>query len=246
LFSGAVAILRLIVGALKAQSSSYAAQRAAAGTLIRNRLSELKSCASQAIASVKQAEDAQRLQQQTARDLELADAREQAKEETERVKLVKQAFEKLKREAQRVSKRRQRLIRVLRSILNMLKGDNTASKGSFSKAIKKALEASAFSPYTVGRWSTCSAGCGVGTQTRSVECAGSSCVQPAPASSRPCFTRACPSSCRVGPWLAWTECSKSCGRGVQVRRREVISLGASAKCPTLTQSRTCVDQPCSA
>lgn len=57
--------------------------------------------------------------------------------------------------------------------------------------------------WSVGGWSSCSASCGGGTQTREVSCkrddgvvvAESFCTQPKPAQSQSCNTQACPISC---------------------------------------------------
>ncbi|XP_061621300.1 A disintegrin and metalloproteinase with thrombospondin motifs 18 isoform X2 [Phyllopteryx taeniolatus] len=77
-----------------------------------------------------------------------------------------------------------------------------------------------------GEWATCSRSCGGGQQSRTLRCmrkvtyqreeaaAHSLCPVVSPGQLRPCNTQACPPGWNAG---AWTQCSKSCGRGLRKR-----------------------------
>ena len=55
-----------------------------------------------------------------------------------------------------------------------------------------------------------------------------------------------PRDCMVGPWEGWRSCSKSCGGGQQIRRRNVTypaKFGGSP-CPELENKRVCNMTPC--
>ena len=56
--------------------------------------------------------------------------------------------------------------------------------------------------WTVGRWSSCNASCGGGSQTRSVTCQYDGCTGVRPSSSRSCNTQACSVDCQ-GYWGDW-------------------------------------------
>merc|ERR1711871_338128 len=62
-----------------------------------------------------------------------------------------------------------------------------------------------------------------------------------------CDRGTCPQDCSVTAWGDWTTCSKSCGKGMHSRRREIdtINPGASGYvCPSLSEHRHCNDHAC--
>ena len=54
--------------------------------------------------------------------------------------------------------------------------------------------------------------------------------------------------CRVSPWTPWTTCSRTCGDGVQQRKRGVLAepQGIGHKCPALDETKPCNLKPCAA
>lgn len=80
--------------------------------------------------------------------------------------------------------------------------------------------------WSAGEWGPCSRSCGGGQQTRTLRClrkvtyqreeavVQSLCPVMSPAQVQPCNTQACPPEWSTG---SWSQCSKSCGRGVRKR-----------------------------
>lgn len=110
--------------------------------------------------------------------------------------------------------------------------------------------------WSASAWSTCSATCGTGQQSRAVTCLNE--ATPAPASAcaglpMPPSTQACSApACVTYAWHAgdWSSCSAACGGGTRTRAVQCVdSMGgvaasglcAGASPPT---SESCNDQPC--
>jgi hypothetical protein len=104
-------------------------------------------------------------------------------------------------------------------------------------------------------WSTCSANCGGGTQTRTrnvitpAQNGGNSC--PVLSETQPCNTEQCviqspPVNCLVGDWSSWSMCSANCGGGTQTRRRNIITPAQNGgnSCPVLSETQPCNTQQC--
>jgi len=100
-------------------------------------------------------------------------------------------------------------------------------------------------------WGPCSVSCHSGTRTRHREVQ----VQPkhdgkpcgVDTETGSCDRGTCPQDCSVTAWGDWTTCSKSCGKGMHSRRREIdtINPGASGYvCPSLSEHRHCNDHAC--
>ncbi|XP_069815842.1 SCO-spondin-like [Dendropsophus ebraccatus] len=96
-------------------------------------------------------------------------------------------------------------------------------------------------------WSSCSASCGEGTQTRSRQC-----DRPAPQNGgrhcvgdhrqrRPCRGPACPELDPWSEWSSWSPCSMTCGGGEQIRVRECRYHECEGKA---IQSRMCNNHVC--
>ncbi|MFN4253882.1 MAG: T9SS type A sorting domain-containing protein [Saprospiraceae bacterium] len=99
-------------------------------------------------------------------------------------------------------------------------------------------------------WSNCTVSCGGGIQTRTREIVTppANGGQPCPplSETQACNEYPCPVDCVVGPWSNWSNCTVSCGGGVQTRTRNVVTYPANGglPCPTLLEARACNTQPC--
>ncbi|MGH0126828.1 UNVERIFIED_CONTAM: hypothetical protein FKN15_007149 [Acipenser sinensis] len=101
--------------------------------------------------------------------------------------------------------------------------------------------------WSAGEWSTCSKSCGLGQQSRQIQClrkvafkreevvAHSQCPVMTPAQGQPCNNKACLPEWSAG---AWSECSKTCGRGLKKRSVYCSSTNLSNK-PSILPDSTC-------
>uniref|UniRef100_A0A8C4QUG6 PLAC domain-containing protein n=1 Tax=Eptatretus burgeri TaxID=7764 RepID=A0A8C4QUG6_EPTBU len=86
--------------------------------------------------------------------------------------------------------------------------------------------------WQVGEWTPCSRSCGGGKEKREALCLGGdglplkekSCLNRKPPTQRSCEVHACPPKWHTE---AWTECSKSCGRGIRKRALQCRSMQVS-------------------
>ena len=103
------------------------------------------------------------------------------------------------------------------------------------------------------QWTSCSAMCGGGTQSRTrtvtTPAANGGAACPALTDSQTCNTGACPIpaiDCVVSDWSDWSTCSVLCGGGTQTRSRHITTPpnATGASCPALTDSRGCNPDAC--
>ena len=100
-------------------------------------------------------------------------------------------------------------------------------------------------------WSTCSATCagGIQTQSRYVVTQGANGGLACPTlltQQQTCNTFPCPINCVVDAWSLWSDCTLTCGGGVQSSTRKIITAAAygGVPCPSLTQQQACNVQLC--
>ena len=91
----------------------------------------------------------------------------------------------------------------------------------------------------VGQWTTCSAQCGPGLQTRTVVTPSANGGAACPALSQQCNQGPCPVDCVQSEWTA---CSASCDVGTQTRTTVSPAAYGGAVCGPLSQS--CNNGPC--
>ncbi|CAJ0956895.1 unnamed protein product [Ranitomeya imitator] len=90
--------------------------------------------------------------------------------------------------------------------------------------------------WSAGQWSPCSASCGGGQQTRTIQClqkktmqgeelvGHSNCPVSTPIQAQQCNTQDCPAEWSTGPW---SQCSRSCGKGI--KKREVYCRSVNSE-----------------
>eukprot|EP00929_Paragymnodinium_shiwhaense_P115847 TRINITY_DN8499_c0_g8_i1.p1 TRINITY_DN8499_c0_g8~~TRINITY_DN8499_c0_g8_i1.p1 ORF type:complete len:5046 (+),score=966.34 TRINITY_DN8499_c0_g8_i1:123-15260(+) len=101
-------------------------------------------------------------------------------------------------------------------------------------------------------WGSCSTTCGGGTRFRSKPIAaqpvngGKPCEDP-PTNEQGCGMAPCPQHCSLGQWQDWSDCSRTCGGGVETRRRlvSIEPMHGGKECGNNNgQSRVCSQHPC--
>jgi hypothetical protein len=105
----------------------------------------------------------------------------------------------------------------------------------------------------VGDWlafSQCTKTCGLGTHTRSRPLLKKSFKggAPCPKLSEPkyCQGKVCPVDCEMGPWGAWSQCTRSCARGKKKRHRAVVHEAkfGGMNCSALHEKKHCNTASC--
>jgi len=98
-------------------------------------------------------------------------------------------------------------------------------------------------------WSSCSAKCGGGEQTRTrnvdqVASVGDPCGTLG--QKQVCNATPCPVDCKHSSWGVWTDCDKICGGGVQkrIRQIEVKPKNGGKRCGDAEESRACNTKFC--
>jgi len=102
-------------------------------------------------------------------------------------------------------------------------------------------------------WSSCTADCGGGVQSRSRELLKKSRYGPAQCSTtqtRVCNTSSCSRDCTLHRWTKWSACTRACGGGMQRKKRRVKKPAyGDGKCPNKynkqrLRTRACNPEPC--
>lgn len=103
------------------------------------------------------------------------------------------------------------------------------------------------------QWESCSTTCGKGSMKRSrirkvYEKDGGHTCYGYEDDEKVCESDPCPVDCLLGSWTKWSECSSSCGGGVELRTRQILVVAAhgGVACNTsdLLQSTACEEVPC--
>lgn len=105
-----------------------------------------------------------------------------------------------------------------------------------------------------GAFGPCSVTCGNGTQTAVLtvttapHSGGEACPVPLSVTQECATGVPCPVDCVMGDWTPFSACSVTCGTGVEVRSRPIITPAqhGGAACGNTSESRECPLQPCPA
>ncbi len=99
-------------------------------------------------------------------------------------------------------------------------------------------------------YSTCTATCGGGTQTRTRSIVSPPTNNGAPCGAltetTACNTQPCSTDCVMSDWTPWSPCTASCGPGFKVRGRSIITqpTGTGAPCGPTDERALCNDRDC--
>jgi hypothetical protein len=102
-------------------------------------------------------------------------------------------------------------------------------------------------------WSACSVTCGTGQKVRArtamVEVAHGGVPCPALTETKECtgaMQLHCPVDCALTPWHPWSECTRSCGTGLQTATRDITQQPSNGGeiCGDVYQFRKCHTTPC--
>jgi len=100
-------------------------------------------------------------------------------------------------------------------------------------------------------WSACSRACGGGVRTRRRVVVRQAQNGGLPAGEtmqeQTCNVQPCDQDCQLGPWGAWSACSKACSGGHQTRTRQVLQVAlGDGTCPAPEQPQRQESAPCNA